>query len=38
MFSYPKEEQISIINIILLKIELVYDKGQDTTTINWRSN
>jgi len=38
MLLYSKEEQISIISTRLQKVKPVYNKKQDTITINWRSN
>ena len=37
MFLYPKKGQITMTSIRLLEIKLVHDKGQDVTTLNWRS-
>ena len=38
MFLHLKEEQISTISIRLHEVQLVYDKGQDIITIDWRNN
>ena len=38
MFLYPKEGWIIIISTELQKTEPTYDKEQDTTALNWRSN
>ena len=38
IFLHPKERQITIISTELQKIKPTYNKGQDTTTLNWGSN
>jgi len=38
MFLYSKEKWIIIIGTGLQKIELVCDKEQDTTILNWKSD
>jgi len=37
IFLYSKEEQITMIGTGLQKIEPIYNKEQDTTTLNLRS-
>jgi len=37
-FLYSKERQITTIGIRLQKTEPIHNKGQDTITLNWKSN
>jgi len=36
IFLYSKKEQIIMIGTGLLKVEPTYNKGQDSTTLNWK--
>jgi len=38
MFLYSKKGQVIIISMGLLKVEPTYNKGQDSTILNWKSN
>ena len=38
MFLHPKERWITTISTRLQKIEPIYNKGQNNTTLDWGSN